>query len=315
MRPRRSRRAPARSPTVAAMAHDTRRIRDFLTTHARLLDRRRGDLVLGVGDPDLAVAALAAHRNPDGGYGWALEPDLRAPASQPVGALHAFEVFEDIAPRTSPLAAGLCDWLETVSLPDGALPFALPGAESLGTAPFWAAADPAEPSLHITSAIAGIAHRVARHDPAVAGHPWLARASAWCLEQIPNVTADDHALVIRYVLVLLDAMGDDEPRAREHLARVGAFLPADGRLAVAGGAADEALRPLDFAPEPGRPLRALLDPAAVERDLDRLEADQDADGGWRVDWIDRSPAAALEWRGWATVRAVRILVANGRLSP
>jgi hypothetical protein len=306
---------PRPSPTVAGMPHDLRRIQSFLTTHARLLDRRRGDLAVGAGDPDLAVAALAAHRNPDGGYGWALEPDLRAPASQPVAALHAFEVFEEIAPRTSPLAAELCDWLDAVSLPAGALPFALPGADSPGTAPFWAAADPAEPSLHITSAVAGIAHRVGRHDPAVAAHPWLARATSWCLDEIPRVTADDHALLLLYVLVLLDALHDDEPRAREELARVGAFLPADGRLQVAGGADDEALRPLDFAPEPGGPLRALFDATAIERDLDRLEAEQDEDGGWRVSWIDRSPAAALEWRGYATVRAVRILVANGRLAP
>ena len=297
------------------MTHDTGHIRDFMTTHARLLDRRRADLTLGAGDPDLTVAALGAYRNPDGGYGWGLEPDLRAAPSQPVGALHAFEVFEDIAPATSPLAVELCDWLDAVTLPDGALPFALGGAESAGTAPFWASADPAEPSLHITAVVAGIAHRVARHDPAVAAHPWLARATAWCLDDIGRLEQAPHALVLRYVLALLDALHDNEPRAREELARVGDWLPADGRVPVPGGAEDEAMRPLDFAPEPGRPLRALLDPAAVGEDLDRLEAEQDEDGGWHVDWIERSPAAGLEWRGWATVRAIRILAANGRLHP
>jgi hypothetical protein len=82
---------------------------------------------------------------------------------------------------------------------------------------------------------------------------------------------------------------------------------------VPGGAAAEAVRPLDLSPRPDRPLRALLDPAAVEADLDRLEGEQAADGGWTVDWVQRSPAGGLEWRGWATVRAVRVLRANGRL--
>ena len=39
---------------------------------------------------------------------------------------------------------------------------------------------------------------------------------------------------------------------------------------------------------------------------------QQADGGWAVDFDSYSEAAALEWRGYATVAAVTILCANGR---
>jgi hypothetical protein len=35
---------------------------------------------------DGALAALDAYRNADGGFGWGLEPDVRAPGSQPVRA-------------------------------------------------------------------------------------------------------------------------------------------------------------------------------------------------------------------------------------
>lgn len=83
-------------------------------------------------------------------------------------------------------------------------------------------------------------------------------------------------------------------------------------LAVVGGAEGEALRPLDHAPEPDRPVRALLAPEAVAADLDRLEQGQLADGGWAVDFTSHSPAAALEWRGYTTVRAVSVLRRNGR---
>ena len=41
------------------------------------------------------LAAVEAYRNPDGGYGWGLEPDLRSRTSQPGGALHALEAFAD----------------------------------------------------------------------------------------------------------------------------------------------------------------------------------------------------------------------------
>src|SRR5918994_6542343 len=108
-----------------SMSIDLRAASAFMTTQARLLDRQRFRLLLGEYGPDGVLAALDAYRNPDGGYGWGLEPDLRASESQPGGALHAFETFEDAAPATSPRAVELCDWLASVSLVDGGLPFVL----------------------------------------------------------------------------------------------------------------------------------------------------------------------------------------------
>ena len=85
-------------------------------------------------------------------------------------------------------------------------------------------------------------------------------------------------------------------------------------MPVAGGAEGEAMRPLDFSPEPDRPLRALLAEQVIADALDALAAEQDRDGGWDVDFTVYSPAATLEWRGEATVRALKILQANGRLA-
>jgi hypothetical protein len=51
----------------------------------------------------------------------------------------------------------------------------------------------------------------------------------------------------------------------------------------------------------------------VEADLQRLAAAQQADGGWRVDFTSYSSAAALEWRGHATVGALLQLRADGLL--
>ena len=62
----------------------------------------------------------------------AWSPTCATARSQPGPALHAFEVFEDIAPATSPRAAALCDWLQTVTLPDGGVPFALPVRQPRG---------------------------------------------------------------------------------------------------------------------------------------------------------------------------------------
>ncbi len=285
----------------------------FMAGHGRTLDRRRLELQIDGGDPGAVLGALDAYRNPDGGYGWGLEPDLRSPESQPGGALHAFEALADVAPATSPRAVELCDWLESVALPDGGLPFAFPVKDPAGCAPFWAQADPAVSSLQITAFVAAAAQRVAVHDPAVAGHPWLARATDYCLAAAAELDDARHAYVVGATLGLLDAVHETRAEAAALIERLGRLIPPDGCLRVSGGLADEMLRPLDIAPAPNRPVRALFAGATIAAELDRLAAAQQDDGGWRVDFASYSPAAALEWRGYATVRAISILRENERL--
>jgi len=53
--------------------------------------------------------------------------------------------------------------------------------------------------------------------------------------------------------------------------------------------------------------------AAVAADLERLASEQLEDGGWTVDFQSYSPAAALEWRGYATVRALSVLRDNAMI--
>lgn len=286
----------------------------FMASHARVLDRRRFQAVTT--DSGAArqaiIRGLDAYRNPDGGYGWGLEPDLRAPESQPGGALHALEALADAGPETSPHAAALLDWLNSVTLPDGGLPFALPISDPVACAPFWAHADPTQSSLQITAAVATQAHRVARWDESVRDHPWLTTATRYCLDAIRRIDEAPFAYVLSFALQLLDIASDTSREARELLDHLGRFVPSDGTLAVAGGAEGETLHLLDYAPEPGRPIRDLLDPEAVSDDLDRLEQGQLPDGGWAVDFTSYSDAASLEWRGHATVKAVTVLRLNGR---
>lgn len=92
------------------------------------------------------------------------------------------------------------------ALADGGLPFALPVADAAGCAPFWAEADATVSSLHITSAVVAMAHRVAAHDPAVARHAWLPDATRYCLGEIARLDEPRSALELLYVLGFLDAV-------------------------------------------------------------------------------------------------------------
>jgi hypothetical protein len=300
----------ARTAHTAAMDIDLPAARSFMAGHARLLDRRRLDLLLGDGDADGVLAALDAYRNPDGGYSWGLEPDLRAAESQIGGAYHAFETLADVSPVTSPRAVELCDWLESVTLPDGGLPFALPIADPAGCAPFWANADPTASSLQLSAFVTANALRVAAHDEAVAGHPWLARATDYCFAAIDALDDAPFAIELNASIQFLDAVHGTRAEAAALLDKLGAHIPADGRVPVTGGAEGETMRALDFAPFPDRPARALFTQEAIDAELRELAGEQEDDGGWTVDFQSYSPAAALEWRGYATVRAIATLRAN-----
>jgi hypothetical protein len=285
---------------------------DFLAGAGRVLDRRRFDLLFGNGDVEAVLAAVDGYRNPDGGYGWGLEPDLRSRTSQPGGALHAMEVFADAAPVITSRAVELCGWLASVSNPDGGLPFALPQPDPAASAPFWLYPAP-ESSLQITAIVAANAHRVAAADSAVAGHPWLARATEYGFAAVRDLGAEPHAMVLAFAAQLLDAAAPAYPEAEGLVEALRPHVPADGLLHVAGGADDEFMRPLDFAPFPGGPVRTLFAPALIDAELERLANGQQPDGGWAVDFASYSPAATLEWRGHRTVQALTLLRVNGVL--
>ncbi len=255
------------------------------------------------------IRGLDAYRNADGGYGWGLEPDLRAPESQPGGALHALEYIAAAGPATSPHTTALLDWLESVTLPDGGLPFALPISDPVACAAFWVEADPAESSLQITAAVAAHAHRAACWDESLHDHPWLATATRYCFEQIRQTDEAPFAYVLAFSLEFLDVVSDTHAEAHELLTHLMPFVPKDGALPVVGGADGETIH---ITSEPGGPLRDLLDPQAVSDDLDRLERAQLPDGGWPIDFTNYSEAATLEWRGYVTVGAVARLRANDR---
>lgn len=285
----------------------------FLAGNARILDRRRFEHQTGSADGVATLlAALDGYRNADGGFGWGIEPDLRSPESQPTGAMHAFEVLAEIVPTTSNRSVELCDWLAERTLPDGGLPFTVPVTDPAGCAPWWLGGDVTTSSLQMTGQVAANALRVAGFDRRVADHSWLARATAWCADAINRLDGQPFAYELLFAVEFANALAVTDPkRAAPLVEHLGQFIPPDGIVAVQGGAADEVLRPLDFAPRPDAAFRARFADDVVAADLKRLAAGQQPDGGWTVDFVSASPAAALEWRSYATVEALATLRSNG----
>jgi hypothetical protein len=276
--------------------------RDFVLRDARLLDRLRFAYRFADGDADAVVRALLAYRNADGGFGNALEPDIRGAASQPVPLEHALEILDEVDRFDADIVARACDWLASVSV-RGGLPFVLATVEEGPHAPWWTSEG--EPSPNPTAGIAGLLHKRAFE------HPWRDVATAYCWDaletELDSLSPDDTISVLRFLehvpdreraARVVDALGD---RILRELVALDPSTPGY----VKG--------PLDFAPRPRSPARRLFDDATVDAHLDALASRQQDDGGWPITWEPPSAAAVHEWRGFVTVRALDALDAYGRL--
>jgi hypothetical protein len=277
----------------------------FIASNARLIDRRRFAYLAGDGSAEAVVRALDAYRNADGGIGH-IEPDIRAPGSQPLCVRYALDVLHEVGATDLSLATSALDWVQTVTNDDGGVAFVLTSARGWPIAPWFDAQENDPPSsLLSTSGIASMATRIGIE------HPWIERAIGFCTPRIHDALGGD-AYTMRYVVDLLDAAPErfDVDADLEVLSR---RIADDGVLRVEGGAEGEALRPLDLAPRPEHAARRLFSDEVIEHELERLAAGQLADGGWEFDWAHWNPASVYEWRGLVTVNALTTLRAYGRL--
>jgi hypothetical protein len=276
----------------------------FMTSGPRILERRRFDLLFADGPAAPVRAALLAYANPDGGFGHALEPDLRGPGSQPLPAQHALEILlDELGTPDDPLVGATCDWLEAHSSPEGGVPFVLAGAFEHPHAPWFAAGEQTDAGLNPAAAIAALLHAHGVE------HPWRERATAFCWDAIERLESSS-AYELRAILPFLQH-APDRDRAARALERIAPFIAEQVTLDPAAGGRDKH-RPWDFAPDPGSPARALFDDATFDANLDALAAAQQDDGGWTFDWLVWTPATELEWRGIMTIRNLGILRAYGR---
>ena len=277
----------------------------FVAANARVLDRRRFQRLFEDGPAAPVRDAVAAYRNDDGGFGHALEPDCRAPGSQPAAAAMALSIMDETGAWDEDLVRGACDWLAAVAPAEGGAAFVEATLAGWAHAPWWVPEEGHPASLVATGMIAGTLH--ARG----VSHPWLDGATEVMWNRIAKMD-EPGPYEMFGVLAFLQHVPDRE-RAREVFGRVGPLILERNMVALDPEAPGEVHGVLSFAPEPDSLARALFDDATVQAHLDHLAQGQKDDGGWTFNWPAWSPAAELDWRGFLTVDALRALRANGRL--
>jgi hypothetical protein len=278
------------------------RARTFLYGNARVLERRLFAARHDGGPAAGVVDALRAYRNSDGGFGHALEPDKRCPASTPADVEFALRTLHAVGVRDDGLIAAACGYLASVADDDGAVALAAPVIEAYPRAEHWGDWT-YRPGVFPTAGLAGLLHALG------ADHPWVDAATAYCWAALADTLPDDaHALA--EVLVFCEHV-PDRARAQGLAEAVVAHLPSTSWYRADPADPSYGVTPLHLVPSPTNPWRPLLADELVTGHLERLRADQQPDGGWPITWDPPAGAAALEWRGVETVRAVDVLTAYG----
>ena len=202
----------------------------FVAANARVLDRRRFQRLFEDG-PILGSApvrdAVAAYRNDDGGFGHALEPDCRAPGSQPAAAEMALRVLDETDAWDEDLVGGACDWLMAVAPAEGGAAFVEANPQALADwphAPWWIPEEGHPASLIATGMIAGTLH--ARG----VSHPWLDGATQVMWNRIGTLT-EPSGYEMFGVLRFLQHVPDRD-RALQAFGRVGPLITERSLVAL-----------------------------------------------------------------------------------
>jgi hypothetical protein len=284
-------------PDIAAAAR-------FLAAGGRIVDRRMFDRLFNDGPTQPVRDAVAAYRNADGGFGNALEPDCRAPGSQPAAIELALRILHEAAAWDAELAAGACDWLAAHAPDGGGSVFVEPTLAGWPHAPWWVPEDGLPASLISTGLIAGTLHARGVQ------HPWLVSATELLWAKIDALT-EPGPYELLGVFRFLDEVPDRD-RAQQAAKRAGQLLLDRHLVELDPDAPGETHAPLEFAPLPRSVGRAFFSQEVIDRQLDVLAAAQQPDGGWTFSFPVWSAGAEHDWRGFVTVSALATLRANGR---
>jgi hypothetical protein len=275
----------------------------FMLQSARLLERRAFEAhFLGTSSRYVAEA-VRAYGNADGGLGYALEPDLRCPGSQPLFCEVGLSTLYDIEYRDAELGLVICSFLDAVSDERGLVPPFLENARAFPHAAHWDV--PVEYGLNPTLGLCGLLHY---HG---ADHEWLSRATETCCAMVlSEPPAEAHTLL--GATRLIDHLPDRimAERLAEQVAEV---LPTARFFLPTAPVTDYGLTPLHFAPNPQSRWRSLFSDEQIDAHLRDLLGSQRADGGWPIRWNPPTGSAELEWRGRWTLEAIGALIAYGRI--
>ncbi len=299
------------------------RARDFIKTQARRVDRALFEHRFEDAPAERVAAALSRYQNADGGFGHALEPDVRTPHSSALATGHGLTLLKDLgfSPAHPMVAQAVVYLHETFDKEHQVWRVIPPEANDAPHAPWWhdeegSLARTFDDFLVIPRAqIVGLLYHLSAQAPT----DWLADLTERTVADIESIEpfgsggGDD----LKYALSLAETPALPQHWQGRLMRRIRAVAPA---VVSRDPAAWDTytITPLKVVSSPDSPILDLIEDA-VQRHLDYQIAHQSVDGSWDPVWTwgdaypDGWAKAKQEWRGILTLETLTVLRAFGRI--
>ena len=268
--------------------------RRFFQQHGRDIDQALFAHHFEGASQDYLLTTLARYQNPDGGFR-GLEVDIKAPDSNPFATELALAIcLQADTPREHPLLQKAVAYLEQTQEENGNWRFA-PGVYEHELAPWfqgwqWPNLNPACPLSGLLKGLGLGSERL---------HARVERLFAQ-LAQVNDLTGDEFYSVRPYASYFLP--GGNHPQRELYLAGVLWWLI---RQHVSGAELDSN-HFFAYIRSPDTYTARHLPQAILHEQLDRMQAEQEEDGGWPTPYNH-------DWRGWTSIQNLLTLRAFGRI--
>jgi len=266
------------------------------------------------------LAALATYQNTDGGFGHALDPDMRTPASSVLATTIALGILREIGATedTPGLPAALTYLMDSYDVARERWPIVPPEVEDAPHAPWWTYDGTEEAFGHFwanpRASVVSYLWQFRRLVPS----PFVESALESIFDEVMRYPQHMEMHDLACVVDLLETPGLPEETYQGLLDKLLRALPRTVTLDPAQWG-DYNLKPLDVVQSPDSPLVAAFDPALLETNLDYDIERGPADGVWGPTWswdfvdADAWAAAEREYKGILTLRKLKTLRAFDRI--
>lgn len=277
---------------------------NFVWRNARFLERAIFEYHFYNAPPTHILDILRAYQREDGGFGHALEPDLRASDSHPLFVEFALRTLYDCQLRDTKIARYACDFLAKHADFDQGIPTIFPSSQLYPRAKHWVNRN-MDPSMDRLIGLVGLVNWQGIN------HSWLKQAVDVCLNHVMSLTITDaHTILNAFCLIESVATKRDVEPLYQKLTND--LLNAQ-YFSLNVPVTTYSLTPLTFAPTPDSYCRPIFSQQHIDAHLDALLLLQMQDGGWPIQWMPPSRMARWEWRAHKTVYALITLRAYRKL--
>lgn len=297
------------------------RATEFLREQARPLERAQFEYHFKGGGRTAVLAALVPYQNPDGGFGHALEPDIRAGASSVIATITALAVMRDInADEDTPgLPAALTYLIDAYDVERERWPIVPPEVEEAPHAPWWTYAETEEAFHGFWANPRASVIAYLQQFQRLAPSPFLEVARQSVVDDLMRYP---QRMEMNDLLCFIDLLETNNLPRETHesiLDKLRRAVPASVEQDPQKWM-EYVMQPLQAVRSPHSPLTGTIDAAVIDANLDFMVAQQGADGAWSPVWswdfVDAAAwaAAKREWKGVLTLNNLITLRDYGRLA-